>query len=162
MNQRVFHAPEPVLISKGCHTIFIGGSIEMGTVIDWQSVLIPKLLSISNSLVIFNPRRPNWDANWVQSIENPEFNEQVKWETDQLDLSDFIFLFFHPETKAPITLLELGLYARDNHHGKKILVCCQPGFWRKGNVDFICKKHDIPQISRYEDCPDWLVRNWNS
>lgn len=49
-------------------------------------------------------------------------------------------MYFDPNTKSPISLLELGLYATS----KKLHVICPEGFWRKGNVDIICKKYDIP------------------
>ena len=51
-------------------------------------------------------------------------------------------MYFAPETKAPITLLELGLFARTG----KAVVCCPEGFWRKGNVDVVCRMYDIPQV----------------
>ena len=42
------------------------------------------------------------------------------------------------DSKSPITLLELGLHKDDN-----IIVCCPEGFYRKGNVDIVCKKYNI-------------------
>ena len=69
-----------------------------------------------------------------------EFYKQVEWELNDLDKSDLIIMYFDPNTKSPISLLELGLYATS----KKLHVICPEGFWRKGNVDIICKKYDIP------------------
>jgi hypothetical protein len=57
-----------------------------------------------------------------------------------LDLCDVIFMYFSPETKSPISLLELGLYA----NSKKMIVCCPDEFWRKGNVDIVCSRYGIP------------------
>ena len=37
-------------------------------------------------------------------------------------------------------MLELGLYANSG----KLLVCCPKGFWRKGNIDVVCEKYNIP------------------
>ena len=53
-----------------------------------------------------------------------------------------IAMYFAPRTKAPITLLELGLAARSG----KAVVCCPAGFWRKGNVDVVCRRYSIPTV----------------
>ena len=52
-------------------------------------------------------------------------------------------MYFSPETKSPITLLELGIYAVATP--EKLLVCCPEGFWRKGNVDIVCAKYGVRQ-----------------
>jgi hypothetical protein len=55
--------------------------------------------------------------------------------------------YFAPGTKAPISLLELGLIAPR----KQAVVCCPPGFWRKTNVDVICDRFEIQQVNSLED-----------
>ena len=60
----------------------------------------------------------------------------VEWELDGLERADVIAMWFAPETKAPITLLELGLFARSG----KVVVGCPNGFWRKGNVEVVCAR----------------------
>ena len=52
-------------------------------------------------------------------------------------------MYFDPNTKSPVSLLELGLYA----HTGKLRVCCPDGFWRKGNVDVICARFGIKTLS---------------
>jgi len=117
--------------------IFLAGSIEMGSAIDWQAELAAVLPA---DTVVCNPRRDAWDAGWRQSIDEPRFREQVEWELDGLDRADVIAMWFVPETRAPITLLELGLHAR----GGKLVVGCPDGFWRKGNVEVVCARFGIP------------------
>ena len=63
-------------------------------------------------------------------------------------------MYFDPNTKSPISLLELGLYATS----KKLHVICPKGFWRKGNVDIICKKYDIPI---YETINEFINKIFN-
>ena len=126
-------------------TIFLAGSIEMGAAEDWQSI-IPDLFRDREELTFFNPRRDDWDSSWEQKESNPEFNKQVNWELDHLDKADIIFMYFSPETKSPISLLELGLYANSG----KMIVCCPDGFWRKGNVDIVCSRHGIPVFNTLE------------
>jgi hypothetical protein len=133
--------PEPKnrVYSDKSVKVFLAGSIEMGKAEDWQS-MIPQLFKDRNDLTFFNPRRDDWDSSWEQRESNPEFNYQVNWELDHLDKADLIFMYFSPETKSPISLLELGLYAKSG----KMVVCCPDGFYRKGNVDIVCSRYDIP------------------
>jgi hypothetical protein len=98
--------------------IFLAGSIEMGKAEDWQTELINKLKD--KDIIIFNPRRADWDPTWEQKKENPEFYNQVTWELEHLELADWIVLYLDPNTKSPITLLELGIHAQAN----KLIVCC--------------------------------------
>jgi hypothetical protein len=126
--------------------VFLAGSIEMGKAEDWQAV-IPELFKDRENLVFFNPRRDDWDSSWEQKESNPQFNEQVNWEMDKLDACDIIFMYFSPETKSPISLLELGLHAASY---SKMIVCCPDGFWRKGNVDIVCSRFNIPVYNTLE------------
>jgi hypothetical protein len=125
--------------------VFLAGSIEMGKAEDWQAV-IPEIFEDRQNLVFFNPRRDDWDSSWEQKESNPQFSEQVNWEMDKLDESDIIFMYFSPETKSPISLLELGLHAES----EKMIVCCPDEFWRKGNVDIVCSRHNIPVYNTLE------------
>jgi hypothetical protein len=86
---------------------------------------------------ILNPRRDDWDASWEQSINNPQFKEQVDWELLGLESCDYIFMYLSPETKSPISLLELGLFATK----KNFICCCPKEFWRRGNVEIVCSYH---------------------
>jgi hypothetical protein len=81
----------------------------MGKCQDRQSELGKWFLSKNYN--IFNPRRNDWDSSWIQSYENPQFSQQVKWELNALEKSDLIIMYLDPETKSPISLLELGLHA---------------------------------------------------
>ena len=126
-------------------SVFLAGSIEMGTAEDWQSKVQEQLKY--SDIVIFNPRRDDWDSSWVQQQSNPQFNHQVNWEMDKLEDADIIFMYLSPETKSPISLLELGLHADD----RKMIVCCPAGFWRKGNVDIVCTRNNIQCFTNIDD-----------
>jgi len=101
----------------------------------------------NENIVIFNPRRDDWDSSWEQKIENEKFNEQVSWELNAMDQSSIIIMYLSPETKSPISLLELGLHAKSG----KLMICCPEGFWRKGNVDIVCDKYNIPMFNTIEE-----------
>jgi hypothetical protein len=125
--------------------IFLAGSIEMGKAEDWQSKIID---AVQNSKrVIFNPRREQWDSSWKQTIDNPKFREQVEWELEALENADMIIMNLVPETMSPISLLEFGLFARSG----KLVVYCPDGFWRKGNVDVVCEKYNVPQVEKFDE-----------
>lgn len=148
----IFKAPCKTKKPEGHFSIFLGGSIENGKAELWQDKLSSVLIETFNNVVIFNPRRENWDASLSNTIENPIFEEQVSWEYEHLEKSDYILLYFQPGTLSPISLMELGLFAGKS----KLIVCCPDGFWRKGNVDFICKKFNIPTINNYMDVLNYL------
>lgn len=121
-------------------SIFLAGSIEMGAAENWQDKVIRILEENEFTVTIFNPRRDSWDSSVEQRESNPEFNHQVNWEQNRLEESKIIFMYFDPNTKSPISLLELGQFASSG----KMIVCCPDGFWRKGNVEVICSRYNIP------------------
>jgi hypothetical protein len=139
-------APHDYAAHRSKTSVFLAGSIEMGSAEDWQAKVV-KGLSHTEALIL-NPRRDQWDSSWEQKITNTPFREQVEWELTALDNADIILVYYCPDTKAPITLLELGLYAHSNP--EKLIVCCPEGFWRKGNVDIVCAKYGVEQTATLE------------
>ena len=139
-------------VSEGL-TIFLAGSIEMGTAEDWQSKT--ELLFKDYDLTIFNPRRESWDSSLVQEEKNPEFRSQVNWEMNMLELSDIVFMNFDENTKSPITLLELGYMA--TYDPTKLIVTCPKNFWRRGNVEIVCSRMGIPLFTDFEEGSASLV-----
>lgn len=142
---RTLRPPASIDIRPSEKSLFLAGSIDLGNAPPWQIAVEEALADIDG--VILNPRRDNWDAGWEQSLDNRQFVEQVEWELQGQEVADVIAMYFEPETKAPVTLLELGLFARSG----KLIVCCPAGFWRKGNVDVVCKKYGAMQVSSLEE-----------
>src|SRR5439155_25959035 len=130
--------PAPLPPAGATPSVFLAGSIEMGAAEDWQGRLTHALQDLD--VFIFNPRRDAWDATWVQSLGNPQFREQVEWELAGLERATAVAMYFAPATKAPVTLLELGLCARSG----RVVVCCPEGYWRCGNVEVVCARYDLP------------------
>lgn len=137
---RVIRSPDALETVPAERTVFLAGSIDMGGAEDWQSALAVALVEPEG--VLFNPRRENWESNWPADVVSPPFAQQVKWELDAMEAADLIVFYFAPTSQAPISLLELGLAARTG----KALVCCPPGYWRKGNVDMVCAYYGIPSV----------------
>lgn len=140
----VYRPPTSWQPRAGAKTIFLAGSIEMGSAPNWQGELIATLAD--REITILDPRRDEWDASWRQSIDEPKFREQVEWELDGLDRADVIAMWFVPETRSPITLLELGLHAR----GGKLVIGCPDGFWRRGNIEVVCARYGIPLVGSWD------------
>lgn len=128
-------------------SVFLAGSIEMGVAVDWQAAVSAALSKLD--VLVLNPRRAAWDASWEQSIDNPPFREQVEWELDALDAADVALMYYAPNTKSPITLLEMGLHAAKNP--EKLIVCCPEGFWRRGNVDIVCHRYGVTQVETLDE-----------
>src|SRR5882672_1922897 len=142
---QIIKPPEELRFDRNIPTVFLAGSIEMGSAGNWQTIVEKELQNIN--IVILNRRRDEWDSSWIQSIDNPMFREQVEWELEAQERADIIAIYFEPKTKAPITLLELGLFA----HSNKLIVCCPDGYWRKGNVDIVCNRYGIKMVEGLQE-----------
>jgi nucleoside 2-deoxyribosyltransferase len=118
-------------------TLFLAGSIDMGAARDWQKVMEEALSDLP--VAIFNPRRDDWDSRWEQDISNPDFRLQVEWELDHIERADIVPFWFDADSKAPVTMMELGIAAATG----KAIVYCPKAFWRSGNVQIICARHHI-------------------
>lgn len=137
-------------------SIFLAGSIDQGEAVDWQAQIIDALSVHNLDIVILNPRRDSWDPTWDQNDSNLDFVRQVNWELNAMDKANMIVMHFAPKTKAPVSMLELGLYADKN----KLIVCCPDGYWRKGNVDIICKKYKIKQVDTVQDLTYTIITRY--
>lgn len=142
---RIVKPPAPLPPDGQTPSVFLAGSIEMGSAADWQAHFEHSLSDLD--VLILNPRRDEWDASWEQSSNNPLFREQVEWELAGLERAAVVAMYFAPSTKAPITLLELGLCAR----GDRLLVCCPTGYWRRGNVEVVCRRYQVPLLGSLPD-----------
>jgi len=139
------------VVANRSFVIFAAGSIEQGSAEDWQTKLAADLNEYEN-VVLLNPRRDEWDSSMEQSADNPTFKAQVEWELDGISLADLVIFYFDPNTKSPITLLELGLLAgMDGTIAPDVLVCCPPGYWRRGNVEIVCNRYKFPLLRSYDE-----------
>jgi len=138
----VIKAPDSIVgVYNG---VFLAGSIEMGKAIDWQTELTNKCKGLN--ITILNPRRDDWNSSWKQTIKNDKFRTQVEWELNALESAEKIVVYFDPKTQSPITLMELGLFAKTG----KVCVCCPDGYFRRGNVEIVCKKYGVPMVNNID------------
>lgn len=122
-------------------SIFFGGSIEQNKARMWQAELATELKDVKGK--IFNPRRDDWDPTQEQKLSNPYFAEQLEWEYVAMEMADKLLFYCQPGTMSPITIGEIYMLAPTVDPADMAVVCPEE-FWRQGNVEFICKKFDIP------------------
>jgi hypothetical protein len=118
--------------------VFFGGTIDNGSSIDWQKTLAEELMACETKrpLCIFNPRRANWD----KQADKKKIEGQIVWELTHLELADVIVMNILPNSKSPISLMEIGLFARKH----KLIVFCNENFYRYDNVKVVCERYDVP------------------
>ncbi|WGH49848.1 hypothetical protein [Alishewanella phage vB_AspM_Slickus01] len=141
----------PAKISEPNFSVFLAGAIDMGIAEPWQERLVAHFNVNYNGrpVTLLNPRRDDWDASWTQSKSNAKFSEQVNWELDGiLSHADVVFFYFPRDSKAPISLLELGLALAEK---LKIVVLCHPDFYRRGNVEITCNYYNVPVYLNWQD-----------
>ena len=130
---QVFTAPENYVKPL---KVFLGGTIDGGDSPDWQQEVIDILNKASKTpAIVFNPRRKEFDKNAPSEL----VQEQIDWEQRHLDEADIIIMNILPDSKSPISLLELGLYAQTG----KLKVFCSPDFYRYENIKMTCNKYKV-------------------
>lgn len=127
--------PEEFSRNSSYKTVFLAGTIDMGSGEDWQADMLDYFSALPGRYVLFNPRQEDWDAS-----RPGEMDYQVGWELEHLEKADVILMNILPDSKSPITLLELGLFARSG----KLYVSCPPEFYRYDNVRITCSRYGVP------------------
>jgi hypothetical protein len=142
--KNMIFAPKPVPQTTQ-KRVFLAGSIDKKSHIDWQTRVAMALEN--ENILLLNPTRHSWDMSWKLSADDPQFSEQVGWELEQLEQADLVVINMLPESQSPISLLEFGLHAKSG----KIVVCCPEGFWKKGNVDMVCRHYHVNQVNNLDE-----------
>lgn len=138
---RVTEIKAPATYStEGKITVFLAGAIDMGAAEDWQKKVVEyfKDWNRPTEILFLNPRRDDWDSSWKQTPDDTQFNHQVNWELDGLNAADIVFLCLPASSKAPISLLELGVMVGSS---KPMVVMCDQNFYRYGNVAITCSRY---------------------
>ena len=138
--QNVIKPPVRRRAPVGTISVFLAGVIDMGNSFDWQKSLTDEY-QLSRVVTFYNPRRDDWDSSWEQKLEEDQFVDQVNWEVDNIDRSDFIFMYIAADSKAPISLLEFGYICGTTP--EKLIICVEEGFYRRGNIEIMCNRHGI-------------------
>ena len=142
MGKMIIITPETI-VNKGANklnakSVFLAGTIDNGDSLNWQDKVIIELINLGIECEVFNPRREYWNPNPTKE----DMEKQIKWEQDHLDSADVIAMVLLDDSKSPISLLEMGLYAKS----KKLIVFCTPKFYRFDNIRLTCEKYHIPLV----------------
>jgi hypothetical protein len=142
-NNQVFVPPnwdlsETNVIGKNPIRIFLAGTIDNGDSTDWQQELINTIngVELRRPTSIYNPRRKEWPS----SDNHREIDRQIEWELSHLEKADLIVMNILANSKSPISLMELGLFAREG----RLMVFCPKTFYRYDNVRNVCKRYEVP------------------
>lgn len=142
-NNQVFVPPiwdlsETNVIGKNPFRIFLAGTIDNGDSTDWQQELINTIngVELRRPTSIYNPRRKEWPS----SDDHREIDRQIEWELSHLEKADLIVMNILANSKSPISLMELGLFAREG----RLMVFCPKTFYRYDNVRNVCKRYEVP------------------
>ena len=138
------HDEEPTVTGRVLR-IFLAGTIDMGDSVDWQRDFVNWLKDTFTlgTYIVYNPRRDEWIEGGKK-----ELDYQVKWELNHLEASDMIIMNILGTSKSPITLLELGLFAKTG----KLTVCCEPEFYRYDNVKAVCDRYSVEMFNSLAEC----------
>jgi hypothetical protein len=123
------------------------GAIEPSPTDNWTTSLASSLSDLP--ITIFNPRCNAWDSTWREDVSFAPFKEQVDWEMDHAKIADAIVFYFKPGTPCPVSLLELGMYS--GMYSEKVVVCCPSSFYKRGNIEIVCKRFGIEMVESLEE-----------
>lgn len=88
-------------------TFFLAGSTNS----QWRTELVERLHDLD--VVVYDPYVENWDEEvGEEDINNEKWVNQTRWEHLTIISADHRIFYFRGGTLAPITLLEMGLYAK--------------------------------------------------
>ncbi|EWG46956.1 hypothetical protein FVEG_16044 [Fusarium verticillioides 7600] len=150
---KVFMAPRKPDPGDETVSIFLAGITTSTGEPDWREILTNDLMN--HRVTILNPNRPDWDSTWKEDFSDKRWEEQVWWELDMQEAADIIVFMFHPSTDAPISLMELGLAVKAE--SKRIIVCAQDGYRKKGNVEAVCKRFGAQLVSTANELRDAII-----
>lgn len=118
-------------------SLFLGGTIDMGNSVDWQTEVINQLDYLH--LNIYNPR-----CNGFPEFDTAEEMYQIKWELHHIRRVDYALMVFLDNSKSPISLLELGMFLKT--HPTKTVVMCNENFYRHNNILLTCLDNGVRPV----------------
>lgn len=112
--------------------LFLAGSMDYTKLSPWRQELMSDFFEAYNFL---DPTNRQHD-----SLTNAQMKSHITWELEALEFADVIVLNLLPEAKSPISLVELGLYAKS----RKLIVICPENFYQKRYVQTLCEYYKVP------------------
>jgi hypothetical protein len=147
------HTNEEKIEKNNFLSIFLAGTIDMGNSKDWQHQVIERFKELAEthkneienkngSIHLYNPRRIEGFGS-----DKAELEYQVNWELDHLENANIIIMNLLPNSKSPISLMEIGLFARS----RKLVIICPPEFYRYDNVRIVAERYNIKLYNNIDE-----------
>lgn len=132
---RIITAPETYKYGMRDTRLFLAGGIVNCP--NWQAEVIDKLQrwsnnSISDNLVVFNPRRENFPIG-----DKNAARKQITWEFEAIEMCDIFSMWFcNANSDQPICMYELGRNLERLHKNPYLSICIgvEPGYRREQDV----------------------------
>lgn len=128
--------------------VYLAGAIDMGDAQNWQQDVINQFANI-DEIVLLNPRRLEFTDVMEQS--------QIEWELEAMEDADLILMWFPEASKAPISLLEMGLYLRSG----KLLLGVENGYYRQKNIEFTARRYNVPVFYSLGELVEQVTRRFS-
>lgn len=149
----IIKPPLNLSIDNNFISIFLAGTIGLNSEYeDWQFAACNKLMRYDVN--IYNPRRDKWIGSSEQNISNVHLKNQINWELEHLENCDFILMNLLGDSKSPISLLELGMYAKSG----KLIIACPKDFYRYGNIQVVCERYNITLYDNFGTLLDNFIK----
>jgi hypothetical protein len=69
-----------------------------------------------------------------------------------MEEADLVFVYFASEGLSAVTMFEFGHCLAKMQNGRgTMLVCCEDGYARRGNVQIACARYDIKLLDTMEN-----------
>ncbi|GAB1856239.1 hypothetical protein MHTCC0001_10740 [Flavobacteriaceae bacterium MHTCC 0001] len=136
--------PLPVKEEKKDY-VFLAGSIDLKLKGDWRSELIN---IVGDKVHFIDPTISNHDE-----LDDIQMKKHINWELDALNLADKVFLNLLPDSKSPISLIELGMYVRTS----KLIVVCPEAFYQSRYIKTLCEKYNVPLFDSLNSAVNSLI-----
>ncbi len=127
---------------KPCY--FLAGSIDLQLPGNWRKDVISEF---NDDICFLDPTRYNHDQ-----LDDQEMKNHIQWEHKAMEMADLILMNFLADAKSPISLAELGLYARSS----KLIVSCPEEFYQKRYVKSVCDRFNIPFFTTLSEAITYL------
>lgn len=119
-------------------------------------------------LTVYDPRRPDWGADWRNDAACAPFAEQTAWELARAEAADVVVFYFGAATDAPVSLLELGLAVGRRYGGVRpgggggpgaaVVVCVDPAYRKRGNVQMVCQRYGVELVEDFDELAGAVAR----
>lgn len=127
--------------------IFLAGSMDVNVTNTWRNSIVNELY---NTYDFFDPTIDNHD-----NLTDTQMRNHILWELKALELSDIVLLNLLPESKSPISLIELGMYVKTN----KLIVVCPEEFYTSRYLEELCSYYKVDLYKSLLDFLNDFIRN---